>query len=131
MQSNFCSRCGCPLNPGVQFCQQCGASVAPANIVYMASPKAPGRGVGIASMVLGIIGLIYAFFLLIIYSTEPILPGMFAPALFFLIVNLLSLVFACVAVNKHYKNGVSISGFVMGLIGSVFCLVSLIIAASV
>ncbi len=131
MQNNFCSRCGCPLNPGVQFCQQCGASVVPNNVVYMASPKIPGRGVGIASMVLGIVGLIYAFLLLIIYSTEPIVPGMSAPAFMFLVVNLLSLIFACVAMNKQYKNGVSISGFIMGLIGSVFCLVCLIIAASV
>ena len=135
----FCQNCGTQVSDGAAFCANCGTPVAAASQaavnqpavnqpvfqpiaqpVVMVKPKAPGRGFGISSMVLGIIGLIYGFILLInaydisteqlpiifIYSSLPILSLCFAPAAF----------------KRGYRNGVSISGLFMGIIGAAFFL---------
>lgn len=63
----ICPRCGRDNAPGVAFCAGCGAPLANAG---MANPgyvggfrpmnaPVPGKGLGIASMVLGIISLVF------------------------------------------------------------------------
>ena len=87
----------------------------------MVKPKTPGRGFGISSMVLGIIGLIYGFILLInaadFMDTEqlPII-------IIYSSLSILSLCFAPAAFKRGYRNGVSISGLFMGIIGAAFFL---------
>jgi hypothetical protein len=64
--NNFCTKCGSPLAEGSMFCTQCGNPVGaqqpyPPTYYNAVKPKVPGRGFGISSMVLGIIGLFYSF----------------------------------------------------------------------
>ena len=58
-----CRNCGAQLPENATFCQNCGTAVMPAQPVYQAPiPVAPvtvpGKGQGVASMVLGIISLV-------------------------------------------------------------------------
>lgn len=68
----FCSKCGVQNEEGLNFCANCGAplNAAPAAPVapqqpvyqqpaYQPAPVVPGKGMGIAGMVLGIIGLVF------------------------------------------------------------------------
>ncbi len=67
----FCEKCGAQNPDGVKFCQSCGAEMKPAD-VFASTPSytaqsygtptpatgvVPGKGLGIASMVVGIISL--------------------------------------------------------------------------
>lgn len=56
-----CTRCGAENAPGSNVCSTCGTPLvqyaAPVMPGYVAQPVVPGKGVGIASMVLGIISL--------------------------------------------------------------------------
>ena len=84
MTSNFCPQCGTAIQAGVRFCPNCGQPtqslstpapvpqspqyVAYAPAQYSDNPPAPGKGMAIASLVLGIasIFLPYIHFLLAI-----------------------------------------------------------------
>lgn len=60
-----CSRCGAENQPGSVVCAACGTPlvqapvtpVVPGQPVFYAAPTVPGKGLAIASMVLGIISL--------------------------------------------------------------------------
>ena len=58
-----CIRCGAQLEDAAQFCGNCGAQQNVQSVyqqpVYAANVKVPGKGMGIASMVLGIISLVF------------------------------------------------------------------------
>lgn len=67
----YCSQCGKQISDLAPVCPQCGAPqqvapqyqnpVQPIYMVQPVKPKIPGRGFAITSMVLGIIGVYYAF----------------------------------------------------------------------
>lgn len=63
-----CIRCGAQLADGMQFCGNCGAQQTEQPVyqqpvyqqpAHQVSAKVPGRGMGVASMVLGIISLVF------------------------------------------------------------------------
>ena len=60
----FCSKCGAQNDDNRNFCTSCGAPLGNANAIPVqpqapfAAPTVPGKGLGIASMVLGIISLV-------------------------------------------------------------------------
>lgn len=70
---NFCKNCGAQNDPGVRFCQKCGSPMAPTaptaptapmgsytTAPYAPAPAAvPGKGQGIAGMILGIIAVVF------------------------------------------------------------------------
>ena len=61
----YCFKCGTKLEDGTSVCPACNqvqplAQNAPLQYVFV-KPKAPGKGCGIAGMVLGIVGLVYSF----------------------------------------------------------------------
>ena len=138
---SFCQKCGNQIPDGTAFCANCGAPVAAASQptvnqpvvqpIVMVKPKIPGRGLGISSMVLGIIGLLYAFSLAVQLpvaldqldsvsrwvDTSPAYETFIPLILITSVMSILSLCFAPAAIKRGYKNGISISGLVMGLIG--------------
>ena len=58
----YCSRCGSPLMAGARACSRCGATIIAQPVVYTppVKPKVPGRGPGIAGMILSIAALVYS-----------------------------------------------------------------------
>ena len=143
----FCSNCGSNQPEGARFCQNCGAQLAaPVAVqqpVYVAvKQKIPGRGMGITAMVLGIIGIVYGFAMLSIasfaekaddfasnmsselegeISSLPIIP-----ILIFSSLSIMALAFGASALKKGYKNGISVSGVVMGIIGIALYVIALL-----
>lgn len=124
MENKFCPNCGHPLPEGQRFCGNCGiaavsapAASHPSKEVYYAKPKIPGRGLGIASMVLGIIGLVYSIpcvvFACMPAYREPGMEGILSASVF----SLLSLIYSIAALCKKNKSGSTISGLLMGAIG--------------
>jgi len=98
--------------------------------MYVSKPPVPGRGFGIASMVLGIFGVLYTLSLpslledvidtlLAAYNPVPELIGTLLGLAFISVFSILATVFSTIAINKGYRNGVSVSGRVMGIIGLV------------
>lgn len=145
----FCPNCGTANADEVQFCTNCGASVAaqpaaPVQPVYQqpatppvymaAKPKIPGRGMGIAGMVLGIIGIVYAviFFIDVLrlsgyrissYFLEEAIPTIIV----FSALGILATAFGATARKKGYVCGVSASGLVLGIVSLAFYVLSVII----
>lgn len=147
----FCPKCGTQLSENSAFCHFCGAQLnqqqqqqyqqpqyqqpqyqQPQQFIYVSKPPVPGRGLGIAGMVLGIIGLVYAvycFFMAIaiadtnLRNIEP-----FAIVfIFFAVLSILGISLAGAGRNKGYINGISTSGIVTSAIGLFLYFVSILI----
>lgn len=159
----FCPNCGTQLQDGTVACPNCGTFVNgqpqqpqqpqynPYNNVPMGyvKPKIPGRGAGIAGMVLAIIGLVYSFycFLLAVSVSEglsqtetyyggyygysevesAIGAGFTIAIIFFSVLSILGVSLAGSGRSKGYRNGISMSGVIMGIIGLIIYLISIII----
>lgn len=131
--SNFCTVCGVqrlPTAPGQPTCQpvpQQTFSQAPQQPIVYVKPKIPGRGFGISSLVLGIVGLVYACVFLI----EAILTLIAIPHealaenplsfLFTLLISsslpIMALFFGIAACRRGYQCLKVKSGLVMGCVG--------------
>jgi len=99
-------------------------------------PKIPGRGFGISSLVLGIIGLVYGFIFMIDviamldyywFDFEYILEGMIVPLVIFSVLSILSVSFGAAGFNRGYRNGVCKSGLVLGIIGLCMYVLSVVL----
>ena len=127
--------------PGVQYVYTYGQPATPGGpqIVYVKT-KTPGRGFGISSMVLGIIGLVYTFSgisslnqIELMYEEmvemgqEYIQSTYLGTLIVISVMPLLALIFGCCARKKGYKNGVSMSGLIMGIIGLVLILIEVLV----
>lgn len=140
----FCPKCGTQLSENSIFCSSCGAQLnqqqsEPHQPVY-AKPKVPGLGLGIASMILGIIGLfpsfMYLCFAIYINIFTNILGKseitasdvlVFMLCFFFCsIFSILSFLFGLVSNRKGYKGGMCMAGIITGGIGLFLCLISLL-----
>lgn len=150
--SKFCSNCGTALVENSTFCHICGKNVKAvqqpvqpqAQPVYQTptkeKQKVPGRGFGISSMVLGIVGLLYAtscveetiiFLQTSLFSVETIYSQMITIAVF-ATCSILALCFSSGAKKRMYINNISKSGGIMGVIGvclCIFCALIVIIGA--
>jgi predicted nucleic acid-binding Zn ribbon protein len=127
----FCSKCGVKLPDGSSFCNECGFKI-------YATPRKPGKGLGITSMVLGIFALIYSAMALMIVTTTQAYNGYHVQNDFFegnvlsMIIGLsvfavLACIFSIYAIKKGYKNGISISGLAMGVISVMITSASIIV----
>lgn len=159
-QAKFCTKCGVPtgninqeeqsqsqqnqeqssqVQQGQQHQQQ---QQQQQPVVQYVKPKIPGRGFGIASMVLGIIGLVYSISSLDtateiannfgndyfgLYYDIAFNVGAIIGILIFSVLSILALIFSCSARKRGYRNGVSTSGLVMGIIGVIFYFISVMI----
>jgi len=122
----FCRQCGTEMPNEATFCSNCGMPVGTIQPLVYVKTKVPGRGFGISSMVLGIIGFVYSFLYSITISSmleefenSPLSmnPKSILPAIIMLaVLPVLSLCFSPVAIKRGYKNGVSISGLIMGVL---------------
>ncbi len=142
----FCQNCGVQLNDQTNFCPNCGAGknnnaqfTQPYTyqpVVQYVKPRIPGRGFGVSSMVLGIIGIVYAVILFIetiniVDSYSALLANSMLPSVaIFSVLSILSIVFSVSAKNKGYRTGVSTSGMVLGVISAILYFISIIMLAS-
>ena len=170
----FCTKCGSQVNDQVAFCPNCGASMTPDANTYQqpqqpqqtyqqpqqtyqqpqqayqqpmmyVKPKIPGRGYGISSMVLGIIGLVYSFYCIIAvagavsvansfyyydysYASSVISSSLVVTVIIFSILSILATSFGMLARGRGYRNGVSTSGVAMGIVGLCLYVVAILIA---
>jgi len=155
----FCSKCGMQLPDNSRFCSKCGVEICTAEVnqtrqnpyqqhqyyvpVYT-KPHKPGKGFGIASMILGIFAAIYASMLSLIvlqtilysfaYDSGSIdifknmkiaienffesgdMENVAAVAVTCLVCVVLSFVFSKVSRNKGYLNKISMSGFMLSIV---------------
>lgn len=141
MEHKFCASCGSSLKENYQFCGKCGTRVfVNRHTIRPYNTKIPGRGFGISSMVLGIIGTFYSIYLLFgtisaintleALSFDTDVSAIVPAILLFAILPLLALIFGATAIKRKYKCGISISGLVLGAVGLTASAVSLIIIAA-
>ncbi len=133
--NSFCSNCGNQLNPYDTQCSRCGAPVfqqpvypQPMAPVYIVKQKTPGKGFGITSMIMGILGLVYtfsffSFFIEAIDRTyyyrrhfSQLMSMIFSFGFVVAIFDILAIIFAICALSRGYKKGMAKSGLVMGII---------------
>ena len=120
----FCNKCGANLPDGTRTCTNCGADLAGQaqpvyqqpvyqQPVYQQQPVDPGKGLGIAAMVLGIISLLC----------------------FPYILGTLGIILGAVGLNKSkavgMKNGMAVAGIVLGIIGIALWVLMLIFAEDI
>jgi len=144
----FCQNCGNQIPDGTNFCPNCGAGAnqsAPPNYVqpiYVQKPIVPGRGLGIAAMVLGIIGAFYGFVEILssvnalksiddIISSAEVKTGMISAFCVYAVLNILAVSFAVASRSKGYRNGISQSGLILGVIGLIFNIVSIFLIIAI
>ena len=153
--ANFCSSCGNPITEGTAFCPSCGAAcggirpqnMVPQQVIYV-KEKIPGRGFGITSLVLGIIGLVYAvilfFSMMMVNAMSGMMDmsgafdrsGMAAAAGFGLVLgiliysipSILAVIFGIVSEKRGYHTGIRKGGFITGCIGLILYVLSCILA---
>ena len=156
----FCPKCGAAQNEGMIFCANCGARleqpvatgqqpnnqpnqppfVPPYQMPYQpqyifVKPKVPGKGLGIASMVLGIIGLVYSFTALMAgmdyidssHQSSTNLIGNLVLVIMLASMSIMGVAFSTSAKNKGYKTGISTAGLVTGTIGLIIYVVSAVL----
>ena len=133
-----CPNCGAPNNEGVAYCVNCGAPLnaqpvqpvqpaygyqpQPTQPVYGYAPvqpaKVPGKGLGIAGMVLGIISIVF----LCIADTVTLIGG------------ILGLILSGIGLSKAkaagMKNGMAVAGIVCSCISIGLWLCAVIFLAS-
>ena len=105
----ICPICGANNKDNAMFCAQCGADMTGTqqnNYAHVQNEE-PGKGMAIASLVTGILGL-------------TICSGWGIP-------NLLALIFAIVARKKGSRSGMATAGLILGIIGIVLTIIGIII----
>ena len=151
----FCRNCGTQYIDGSVVCPRCGAptGVQQPPMPYMpyVKPKVPGKGFGITAMVLGIIGLFYGLYLLAAtiiaaeaYSSYSYYGGYYSSSVssvlsssfivtlvIFSSLSIMATAFGGAARSRGYRNGVSTSGVVMGVIGLIAYLIAILVAATI
>ena len=96
------------------------------NNTFTAKVKTPGRGLGISSLVLGIIGVVFSIMALD-YEIDYLYYSMFDGDIIFVTIPILSAIFGKLSRKIGYRHGMSLSGLVLGIIGiSFFALTFLI-----
>ena len=121
----FCPNCGNQINDGAGFCPECGAKMQPAG--GNTSPamnnrqssaqdgNVPGKGKATASLVLGIITVVFWF------------TGTFT--IVGLILGIIGIAMASMSKKDGFEGGMRTAGFVLSLIGTIGC--AIIFAACV
>ena len=134
----YCGNCGAELKEGADICLKCGKMVIENKVV---TKKYPGKGLSIASLVLGIISSSWAFLMLLSLgqAVEEIIVDYYynetlvffiafyiGYTLFSLTPGILSLIFG-IKGNKKTKNGMSTAGLILSIISLSICALVLLV----
>lgn len=131
--NNFCTNCGEKLHENAAFCIKCGVAINNTNLVT--NTKTKGKGLGIASMVLGIIGSFTSFMSLFLFVCLLVAQEYFVfyekiiLAFVFLsipiILSITGLVLGLVNQTK-VKSGINLTGVILGFISAGLCVLSIL-----
>lgn len=131
--NKFCTNCGEKLNEKAIVCIKCG--VATDNYVETKTKvKQPGKGLGIASMILGIVSTWYSFWTLFIFACILISGEYFlifeklALGIILLIIPMTLLIIGGtlgISSRNKIKNGINLTGLILNFISLVLCLLSI------
>ena len=134
--SSFCSDCGKDINEGSSFCQACGSSTN--------GTVKRKQGKGIASLILGILGLLYALLVVLgTTSTDLDLSEMLLEYTttgeviafgigFILVQSILAITGLLLALSerKAFKSGINATGFYTSLLAIIVCVITFIMVLS-
>ena len=122
----FCRNCGSPVDNNDSFCAHCGTRIT--------APQMPrkGRGLGIASMIVGILSGLIALELLVLSFVAHAVPGLARGAHAFLIfipiysvLPVLSIIFSTKARAQGYRGALGKVGLKLGTAS----LIAIVVAA--
>lgn len=125
--SRFCVNCGQPLNNQPNYTQpqqnyQYPPYQPPQYNPYARPirPKTPGKGIGIAAMIVGIASLLYGALFLLVTAAGGGGGDDMLPAVFMLMpTSILAICFANASLKQGFQNGISKSGLTTGIIALV------------
>lgn len=121
--------------PGPYYPPQQGGYYQPQPVQYVVKPARPGRGFGIASMVLGIIGIVYAVVILLEMIAFMDMGmkfagvGMIIASIVYAVFGILAVSFAVPARKRGYVCGVSTAGLSLGIASLSLNLIAAVIGA--
>ena len=131
--NKFCTNCGNELNENASFCVKCGVSTN--NITTpINKPKTPGKGLGITSMILGIIACFESICSLFIFVCLLIAGEYFLPyeklafGFLFLMVPVTLLIVGGslgLASMSKAKSGMNLTGVILNAVSLVLCILSI------
>lgn len=137
--SKFCTNCGKELDEKAVVCVKCGVAV---NNLNKPKVKQPGKGLSIASMILGIVSVFYGVCFSLSMAALFSVPYLFDEAAFSysnlplaILFNLWPLAIAItglslgIASTKKIKNGFNITGIILSSITILICIISILIIA--
>ncbi len=135
--SKFCSNCGKELDESAIVCVKCGTAT---DKLQQKKSKQPGKGLSIASMVLGIIAIFYGFFMTVgtiaicgtgeFYYFPELMAATMSLIFFPSILSVIGLSLGIASTSK-VKNGFNISGIILNSITILLCVLSIIIMLSI
>lgn len=126
-----CPECGKEISDQAVSCPNCGYPLKPDTTLVVVRKKLPGRGFGIAGLVLGILGVVYStVFLLSMLSgsiQKAMLYSFISPLAMVAVLGALALIFGIVARVQGHKMTKSNAAIVMGSITIASCIASFLI----
>lgn len=131
--NKFCTNCGNELNENASFCVKCGVYTDNTTIAVN-KPKQPGKGLSIASMILGIIscldslGALFIFVCLLASGEYFLGVEKLALGFIFLMIPIALLITGGslgIASISKIKNGMNLTGIILNSISLVLCLLSI------
>lgn len=123
--AKFCSNCGKPVDEKAVICVNCGVPLTDITNLNQTGQQKYGKGKGIASLILGIVGFLYALLAFaavseLEYELIATTTGYrFGYAIgFILIQSIFAIISLCLALveRKNEKNGFNTAGFVLSIL---------------
>ena len=130
-----CPECSKEISDKALSCPNCGypLSIYQNSANFYIKKKLPGRGLGIAGMILGIFGVVYSpiiFMSIFRMGTNVIIKqDINIMGVYVAIFGILALSFGFVSRGKGYKHGQSAAAVIMGFITVIFCIAIIIASA--
>lgn len=121
----FCTNCGKEINDQADFCIHCGCATKKetAAAPMIDTNVSEGKGASIAALVLGLIGVLFSWFGWFCYIA--------------LACAIAGIIFGAVGMKKSAQahngrsSGLAIAGLVLGIIGTVFALIAVVVCTCI